>query len=169
MAAKLYITQIEKTFRLVWFWSGDQLEKTPYTWGLEPSSKNFLGHQGLYETTNQNNYILNLNFCDRYVITKDASQSFDQTSLFYMTKITVLIISHLSFIFQIIIFLICKPMIAQNIAHPLSHTHDKTKNIFLYFFTKLKTCHLSYSIYKHDTINIADPCSMQDACQIWTS
>ena len=67
------------------------------------------------------------------------------------------------------IFLICKPMIAQNIAHTLSHTHDKTKNIFLYFFTKLKTCHLSYSIYKHDTINIADPCSMQDACQIWTS
>lgn len=109
MAAKLYITQIEKTFRLVWFWSGNQLGKTPYTWGLEPSSKNFLGHQGLYETTNQNIYILNLNFCDWYVITKDASQSFDQTSLFYMTKITVLIISHLSFIFQIIFFWFVNP------------------------------------------------------------
>ena len=109
MAAKLYITQIQKTFRLVWFWSGDQLEKTPYTWGLEPSSKNFLGHQGLYETTNQNNFKLNLNFWDWYVITKDASQSFDQTSLFYMTKITVLIISHLSFIFQIIFFWFVNP------------------------------------------------------------
>ena len=28
---------------------------------------------------------------------------------------------------------------------PLSHTDDKTKNIFLYFFTELKTYHLSYS------------------------
>ena len=27
-----------------------------------------------------------------------------------------------------------------------SHAHDKTKNLFLYFFTKLKTYHLSYSI-----------------------
>ena len=30
----------------------------------------------------------------------------------------------------------------------LSHTCDKMKNIFLYFFTKCKTYHLSYSIYK---------------------
>ena len=30
----------------------------------------------------------------------------------------------------------------------LSHTCDKMKNIFLYFFTKDKTYHLSYSIYK---------------------
>ena len=38
----------------------------------------------------------------------------------------------------------------------------REKNTFLYFFTKLKTSHLSYSIYKHDTVNIADPRSMQD-------
>ena len=30
----------------------------------------------------------------------------------------------------------------------LSHAHDMTKNIFLYFFTKLRTYHLSYSIYR---------------------
>ena len=29
----------------------------------------------------------------------------------------------------------------------LSHARDKTKNIFLYFFTELRTYHLSYSIY----------------------
>ena len=29
----------------------------------------------------------------------------------------------------------------------LSHTREKMKNIFLYFFTELKTHHLSYSIY----------------------
>ena len=32
-----------------------------------------------------------------------------------------------------------------------------------------KTYHLLYSIYKHDAINITDPCSMQDTCHIWTS
>ena len=31
-----------------------------------------------------------------------------------------------------------------------SHARDKTKNIFLYFFTELDTYHLSYCIYKHD-------------------
>ena len=41
------------------------------------------------------------------------------------------------------------------------HAH-KEKNTFPYFFTELKTSHLSYSIYKHDTVNIADPRSMQD-------
>ena len=40
------------------------------------------------------------------------------------------------------------------------------KNTFLYFFTGLKTYHLSYTIYKHDAINIADPSIMQDACHI---
>ena len=30
----------------------------------------------------------------------------------------------------------------------LSHAHDKTKKIFPYFLTKLKTCHLSYFINK---------------------
>ena len=30
----------------------------------------------------------------------------------------------------------------------LSHACDKMKNIFLYLSTELKTCHLSYSIYK---------------------
>ena len=46
------------------------------------------------------------------------------------------------------------------------HARDKTKNIFLYFFTKLKTYYLSYSIPKHDAIDIADPSSMQDACYV---
>ena len=46
---------------------------------------------------------------------------------------------------------------------PLFHARDKTKSIFLYFFTELKTYHLSYSIYKHDAIDIADLSSMEDA------
>ena len=46
------------------------------------------------------------------------------------------------------------------------HARDETKNIFLYFVTKLKTYRLSYSIYKHDAIDIADPSSMQDACHM---
>ena len=32
----------------------------------------------------------------------------------------------------------------------------------LYFFTELKTYNLSYSIYKHDAMDIADPSSLQD-------
>ena len=44
----------------------------------------------------------------------------------------------------------------------LSYAHEMTKNISLYFFTELKSYHLSYSIYKHDAIDIADPNSMQD-------
>ena len=35
------------------------------------------------------------------------------------------------------------------------------KNLYLYFFTKHKTSHLSYSIYKHDAIDLADPSNMQ--------
>ena len=50
------------------------------------------------------------------------------------------------------------------VASSLSHTRDKTKNIVRYFFTKFKTYYLSYSIYKHDAIDITDPSSMQDAC-----
>ena len=50
------------------------------------------------------------------------------------------------------------------VASSLSHARDKTKNIFRYFFIKLKTYSLSYSIYKHDAIDTADPSSMQDAC-----
>ena len=49
---------------------------------------------------------------------------------------------------------------------PLSHTCDKTKNLFLYFFTKLKTYHLSDSIYKHGAIDIAAHSSMQDVCHM---
>ena len=48
----------------------------------------------------------------------------------------------------------------------LSHTNDKTKSISLYFFTKHKTSHFSYSVYKHDAIDIADISSMQDACHM---
>ena len=36
----------------------------------------------------------------------------------------------------------------------------------LYFFTELKTHHLSYSIYKHDAMDIADPSSLQDMCHM---
>ena len=42
---------------------------------------------------------------------------------------------------------VCFLMGTQNIS--LSHACDKTRNIFLYFFTKLKTYYLSYSICKH--------------------
>ena len=39
-----------------------------------------------------------------------------------------------------------------------------------YYFTELKTYHLSYSIYKYDAIDTADPSSIQDAwLVIWTS
>ena len=48
----------------------------------------------------------------------------------------------------------------------LSHTNDKTKSISLYFFTKHKTSHFSYSVYNHDAIDIADTSSMQDACHM---
>ena len=48
----------------------------------------------------------------------------------------------------------------------LCHAHDKTKNIFIYFFAELKIYHLSYCINKYDTIDIADPSSMQDACHM---
>ena len=40
------------------------------------------------------------------------------------------------------------------------------EKILLYFFTELKTYLLSYSIYKHDAIDIADPSSMQDMCHM---
>ena len=30
-------------------------------------------------------------------------------------------------------------------------------SVFLYFFTELKTYYLTYSIYKYDVIDIADP------------
>ena len=36
--------------------------------------------------------------------------------------------------------------------------------MFVYFFTELKSYHLSYSIYKHNTIDTTDPNSTQDAC-----
>ena len=36
----------------------------------------------------------------------------------------------------------------------------------LYFFTKLQTYHLSYSIYKHDAMDIADPSSLHNTCHM---
>ena len=39
-------------------------------------------------------------------------------------------------------------------------------NIFLYFFTELRTYHFPYSIYKHAAIDITDPSSMQDVCHM---
>ena len=47
----------------------------------------------------------------------------------------------------------------------LSHSRDKTKN-FLYFFTELKSYHLSNFIYKHGVIDIVDPSSLKDACHM---
>ena len=41
----------------------------------------------------------------------------------------------------------------------LSHAGDKAEDNFLYFFTELKTSHLSYSINKHDANDIAYPSS----------
>ena len=38
--------------------------------------------------------------------------------------------------------------------------------IYSYFFTEPKTYYLSYSVYKHDAIDIADPSSMQDECHM---
>ena len=35
----------------------------------------------------------------------------------------------------------------------LFHTREKTKNIFLYLFTKLKPYYISYSIFKHDKLS----------------
>ena len=35
-----------------------------------------------------------------------------------------------------------------------------------HFFIELKAYHLSFSIYKHDAIDIADPSSMQGACHM---
>ena len=53
-------------------------------------------------------------------------------------------------------------------ALPLIHKDSTVSEVyyhlFLYFFTELKTCHLSYSISKHDAIDIADP--MQNASQM---
>ena len=47
----------------------------------------------------------------------------------------------------------------------LSRAWDKEK-IFLYSLPSSKPYHLSYSIYKHDAIDIADPSSMQDVCHM---
>ena len=55
-------------------------------------------------------------------------------------------------------------------ALPLSHRDYGERGLLrsslLYFFTELKTCYLSYSIYKHDAIDIADPSNTQDAYHI---
>ena len=58
------------------------------------------------------------------------------------------------------------PKVSSSIPHgvSLSHAHIKTKTIFLYFSTELKTYHLSN--YKHDAIEITDPSSMQDVCHM---
>ena len=41
------------------------------------------------------------------------------------------------------------------------------KNVLRYFFTELKKIdQLSYSFYKHDSIDIANPSSMQDVCHV---
>ena len=42
-------------------------------------------------------------------------------------------------------------------SYSFSLARDKKKNIFLYFFTELKTYQISYSIYKHYAIDVANP------------
>ena len=49
------------------------------------------------------------------------------------------------------------------VSFELGHERGTRKKIFLYFLTELKTNHLSYSNYKHDAINIADPSSRKNA------
>ena len=46
---------------------------------------------------------------------------------------------------------------------PQSWQDEKHSSLFLY---RAQNLHLSYSIYKHDAINIADPNSMQDMCHM---
>ena len=36
----------------------------------------------------------------------------------------------------------------------------------LYFFTELQTYHFSYSIYKHDAMDIDDPSSLHNTCHM---
>ena len=50
-------------------------------------------------------------------------------------------------------------------ALPLSHRYSII-NKAIGKLSKLKIYHLSKFIYEHDTIDIADPSSMQDACHI---
>ena len=42
-------------------------------------------------------------------------------------------------------------------SYSFSLARDKKKNIFLYFFTELKTYQISYSIYKHYANDVANP------------
>ena len=42
-------------------------------------------------------------------------------------------------------------------SYSFSLVREKKKNIFLYFFTELKTYQISYSIYKHYAIDVANP------------
>ena len=58
------------------------------------------------------------------------------------------------FLFGFVIFFIFFPRSWQDKKH------------FSISFTELKIYLLSYTIYKHAAINIADPSSMQDACHI---
>ena len=48
----------------------------------------------------------------------------------------------------------------------LSHARDKTKTSFFISLPSSKFHHLSYSIYKYDNIDIADPNHMQDSCHM---
>ena len=51
-----------------------------------------------------------------------------------------------------------------------AYRHYRRKKHLSLFLNKLKKIdHLSYSFYKHDTIEIANPSSMQDVCHVWTS
>ena len=55
------------------------------------------------------------------------------------------------------------PKVWGSILHGIS-SHIFTEYPLHIFFTEVKTYHLSYSIYKHEAIDNADPSSMQDAC-----
>ena len=47
-------------------------------------------------------------------------------------------------------------------SYSFSLVRDKKKNIFLYFFTELKTYQISYSIYKHYAIEVANPSNVSN-------
>ena len=54
----------------------------------------------------------------------------------------------------------------RSVQKTMQQIRDKTENVILYFFTELKIYYLSYSIYKHGTIDNVDPSSLQDAHHI---
>ena len=84
----------------------------------------------------------------------------NQTSDLWILGSDVLLLNHRDFMPNEVYYCRCEVwFLIGTLNFSLSHTSEKTKQIFFYFFTKLKTYHFSYSIYKHDAIDKADPSS----------